>query len=127
MFLRKRCSCWTTKSYQTVIFSVFLCSWLTSVFQKKNTNIAAYLRRIYRIFLIITYFWISFNSRNFDLKTFLNHLFNVSIVNFSSEENSSDKKGDFCRAKLTVAASFSCWKVTLSKNRMRSFRKWSRL
>ena len=61
------------------------------------------------------YYWISLNSRNFDLKTSLNRLTKVSIVSFNSTENSSDKDVDFWRTKTFVAASFS-WLNILMKN-----------
>ena len=60
-------------------------------------------------------FWISFSSRNFDLKTSLNHLTKMSIVDFHSTENSSDKDVYFWQAKTFVAASFSWLNVTESK------------
>lgn len=65
--------------------------------------------------LINTCFQMSGTSRNFVLILFLNHLFEVSMVNLSFTENSSAKEVDFSRARTAVAASFSWKKVILSK------------
>ena len=57
-------------------------------------------------FLLNICFWISPNSRNFNLKVKLNHLTKVPIVSFNSNENNSDSDVDFWRTKTFVAASF---------------------
>ena len=49
----------------------------------------------------------SFNSKNFGFIVFENQLFRVSIVNFSSTENSLTREVDFFCANTVEAASLS--------------------
>ena len=52
-------------------------------------------------------FLMSFNSKNFGFIVFENQLFRVSIVNFSSTENSLTRELDFFCANIAEAASLS--------------------
>ena len=83
------------------------CSAQASVFSKNQQIQQVVLEGAMGFFLINIRFLISLNSRNLGLIVFENQLFNVSIVNFNSTENSSASEVDFSRAKTAVAASLS--------------------
>ena len=102
------------KSNHVVRFCVF--SWPSFAFvDSLNPQIQHVLDQFRGFSFTNIYFWISFNSINLDLKTSLNHLTKMSIVNLNSKDNSSKKDVDFWLTKIFVAASFSWLNVTASK------------
>ena len=101
MFLIKRCSISTIKSYHR------WCSPQASVSSKNPQIQQVVLKGKIGFSLINICFLISSNSRNLGSKIFENQLLNVSMVNFNSIENSSASQVDFSRSKTEVAAYFS--------------------
>lgn len=68
------------------------------------TDIASSFRRNNGIFFDKC---LLFNVSYLGLIMVQNHLFKVSMVNFSSTENNSDSEEDFSRVKTEVVASFN--------------------
>ena len=85
MFLKKRCSQSTIKSYHRNLSSPFV-----SISSKKPQKAQVVSEGIIGSSLIL-----SCSSRNFGLIVLENQLYKVSIVNFSSRENNSTREVDF--------------------------------
>lgn len=101
MFLKKRYSHSTTKSYYR------LCS-LSACTSSKNPQREQVVleERIGFSFKKIC-FLMSFSSRTFGFIVFEKQLSKVSIVHFNSTENSSAREVDFSRANTAETASLS--------------------
>ena len=121
MFLKRRCSHLTIKSYHRNLPSPF-----ASTSTKKPQIVQVVSEVISRFSLINKCFLLSCSSKNAGLIVLENQLFKVSTVNFSSTENNSAREVDFSRSRTAVAASFSCQNVVLSKNGTCSRLKWLR-
>ena len=83
------------KSSQYIRFCVF-CFFSFVIVDSLNPQIQQDILDQFRRFsFTIICSWISFNSKDFYLKTSSNLLAKVSAVNLGSTENSSDKEVDF--------------------------------